>query len=156
MTFDWSKAQRLDVLHAAVVKEKEKQMTFKVTQSGWYRTRDGRLAEVVCNPKGQDRPCLGYVENELSFRSWFVNGHYHDKFPSADADLVEYLGKERPKQKKVVRMAPSLLCDQRGYYLISDHIHDSEKKARDWYKETFVRWLIDTPYAIDVEVPDNG
>ena len=131
---------------------------FKVESSGWYRTRDGRYAEVVVNPKVNPRSVFGCVENEHGFRTWYINGHYHDyTAPAVSIDLVEYLGKERPKQKKVVRMAPALILeDDGGYHVISREIYPTEQAAKNDHGDNFVRWLIDTPYAVEVEVPDNG
>jgi hypothetical protein len=57
-----------------------------------------------------------------------------------------------PKSKKIVRMAPALLCFN-GQYVIGDHLHPSEKKSMLYYGSDFVKWLIDT--GVDVEVDDE-
>lgn len=129
---------------------------FKVTESGWYRTRDGRDAEVVVNHNQNcAEPVLGYVVGGSTTRLWNLDGKYYFNHQSC-LDLVEYLGKERPKQKKVVRMAPALLKYISGDYRISVWLYESEERAKEAQGGMFIRWLIDTPYAIDVEVPDNG
>jgi hypothetical protein len=127
----------------------------KVEHSGWYRTRDGRLAEVVYNPRQNfgsfSRAAHGYIEGEGCTRMWAVDGHYCDyEGPSVGADLIEYLGKERPKQKKTVKMAPALV--RGGHYAVSNYFYESESKARTGCAG-FVRWLIDT-HAVEVEVDE--
>lgn len=150
---DWENAPRLDVLYAAMVREKEKQMTFKVTESGWYRTRDGRLAEVLFNKYIDYVP--GFFENSTILNQWDRDGrHAFPYTPVTDPDLVEYLGKERPKQNKVVRMAPALIKEG-GNYFVTGYVYHSAESANLHYPKEFIRWLIDS-HGIDVEVPDNG
>lgn len=130
-------------------------MTFKVTESGWYRTRDGGLAECVVADFEMEFPVRGYISN-FNLCAWNVYGKSaRDK--ERKYDLVEYLGKERPKQKKVVRMAPALILedpeDTGGYYSVSSEIYRSEESAKnDQGHDFFVRWLIDTPYELTVEI----
>lgn len=132
---------------------------FVVTESGWYRTRDGRLAEVVVLPfpTPSPYPVQGYVLatdcTGAVVAHWLRDGTNGDT--PRPYDLVEYLGKERPKEKKVVRMAPALL--KTGSSLLYSHevsfeLYDSQEKAKEDYPGQFVRWLIDTPYEISVEV----
>lgn len=72
-------------------------MTFKVEQSGWYRTRDGSFAEVLFNKHIDYVP--GFFENSTIMNQWDRNGrHAFPTTPVTDPDLVEYLGKERPKE----------------------------------------------------------
>lgn len=129
---------------------------FKVTESGWYRTRDGRDAEVVVSEYKGTHPVIGHIAGEYGgTRSWTLQGLWR---PDTDApvDLIEYLGKERPAQKKVVKMAPALtITTYDKIYAITDWLYSSEEKAREDNEEDFVRWLIDT-HSVDVEVPDNG
>jgi hypothetical protein len=59
------------------------------------------------------------------------------------------------KTVKTVKMAPALICYQ-GTYHVTSSLDLSEKDARSRHNDNdFVRWLIDTPYAIDVEVSFN-
>jgi hypothetical protein len=133
-------------------------MTFKVEQSGFYRTRDGRDAEVVVrktkNAKPFDIVATGFIgEDNSNSYLWQLDGRYYN-YNEDEVDLIKYLGKERPKQKKVVRMAPVLCFNHQDYWL-SDEFYESEMTARI-NQAFFVRWLIDTPYEISVEVPDNA
>lgn len=69
---------------------------FKVTESGWYRTRDGGLAECVVADFEMEFPVRGYISN-FNPCAWNVYGKSaRDK--ERKYDLVEYLGKERPKE----------------------------------------------------------
>lgn len=125
---------------------------FKVTESGWYRTSGGRDAEVVVNSEQKFvQPVIGYVVDGVVPQTWGRDGRMYKNF-GCSLDLIEYLGKERPRQKKVVKMAPAL-CENLDGFFISDQLFDSEEKARKL--SDFSRWLIDT-HAVEVEVPDNG
>lgn len=129
---------------------------FKVTESGWYCTRDGREAEVIVFPTRQRFNVYGYIFPCPTSESWDEMGFYDAACRQHQNDLVEYLGKERPKQKKVVRMAPSLFRLESNRFGTSTWLYQSEEHARQAQGDSFVRWLIDTPLAIEVEVPDNG
>jgi hypothetical protein len=122
----------------------------KVTESGWYRTRDGRLAEVVVSDFKHGRPVIGYIIGEGFYLQWALTGDCDAVIDHAD-DLVEYLGKERPKQKKTVKMAPALFYFD-GIYGVSTHLYKSEQQAKSQLS-IFVRWLIDT-HAVEVEVEE--
>jgi hypothetical protein len=125
----------------------------KVEQSGWYRTRDGRFAEVVVTKlEGSNYPVAGFIE-DVSFRhSWARNGSIaFDSSVLDPTDLVEYLGKERPKERKTVKMAPALFYAG-GYYGVTPCLYKSEQCARSQASE-FVRWLIDT-HSVTVEVDE--
>lgn len=75
-------------------------MTFKVEQSGWYRTRDGRLAEVVVTGLDSGRAVIGYIVDEDDAETWDRRGCYLNPNIDSEHDLIEYLGKERPREKK--------------------------------------------------------
>jgi len=130
----------------------------KVEQSGWYKTRDGRLAEVVvsdCVPNdfGTQYPVTGYIVKSGKF-SWTLDGtHQVYGNESVNRDLVEYLGKERPKERKTVKMAPAFCSDSRGIH-ISRELFRSRKEADEALGPYVLRWLIDTPYEIEVEVDE--
>lgn len=57
-----------------------------------------------------------------------------------------------PKPKKIVRMAPALSKSSNGYF-ITGTIFQSEEIAKE-RSTNFSKWLIDTPYAIEVEVDE--
>ncbi len=62
--------------------------------------------------------------------------------------LIEYV---EPKPK--VKMAPALIksiADSKRYYVTSD-LYASKDAAMNSHDKFFVKWLIDTPYAIEVD-----
>lgn len=125
----------------------------KVEHSGFYKIRDGRLAEVVMMPKSTMTKAVGVIDGYLT-QGWLENGHADGDF-SHPHDLIEYLGKERPKERKTVKMAPVLYIEDGDVYAISSSLYKSEESAREpYYKKSFIRWLIDTPMAIEVEVEE--
>lgn len=117
-------------------------MTFKVESSGWYRTRDGKLAEVVVNLKCASLPVIGYVLDKTCGDFWRSNGHCCDGRESP-YDLVEYLGKERPKQPKKFK--------------VKIRLYNNGEIVVDDLEECFVNVLrIVETREIEWEVPDNG
>ena len=122
---------------------------FKVEQSGWYETRDERIAEVVVNQDGGKFKVVGYVSGTTIIQTWQDNGHCMLDIETP-IDLIKYLGKERPKRKRVVKMAP-VLCENLDGFFISDQLFASEEKAK--MLSDFSRWLIDT-HAVEVEVEE--
>jgi len=124
----------------------------KVEHSGWYRTRDGRLAEVVISEYRGNHPVIGYIAGEDGgTRVWSIEGEWRLNFVSP-VDLREYLGKERPKQKKTVKMAPALCKNAEGEYVITTWLYQSEERAKN-NVFGFVRLLIDT-HSVEVEVEE--
>ena len=121
----------------------------KVEQSGWYKTRDGRLAEVIMMPKSTLYKAIGVIDGDIS-RVWLENGQL-DADLSHPNDLIEYLGKERPKERKTVKMAPALYKYTDGTYAVSSYMYKSESDAK--VCAGFVRWLIDT-HAVEVRVEE--
>lgn len=119
----------------------------KVENSGWYHTRDGRLAEVVVGPK-----ICGYIVGTVTCPLFWAEDGEGESL-SHKADLIEYLGKERPKQKKTIKIAPALMISY-GKYCVTGNLYDSEDKAKADCGRHFVRWLVDTPYEISVEVEE--
>lgn len=65
---------------------------------------------------------------------------------------AEFTEVKLAKQKKVVRMAPALVEYNKGHYCITETMFATNTEAEIINKPHFRRWLIDTPYAIDVEV----
>lgn len=62
-----------------------------------------------------------------------------------------------PKRLIPIKMAPALVKPKHDeHHGITLEIYASEEKAKKDYGESFVRWLINTPYELTVEVPDNG
>jgi hypothetical protein len=121
----------------------------KVEHSGFYKTRDKRLAE--CSFNQQNQSLHGYIEGSSGTYSWSKAGRCSGC--NEMCDVVEYLGKERPKERKTVKMAPALYCircDSRTF--ITPELYKSEQEAKNDIGKIFVRWLIDTPMAIEVEV----
>ena len=52
-----------------------------------------------------------------------------------------------PKKKK--KVAP-VLRYMNNTYLVSAPLFESEEEAKEWAEDKYVRWLIDTPYALEV------
>jgi len=71
---------------------------------GWYRTRSGEIAEVfqVLDARFKEEyPGRGFIGKHIY--SWTKLGdfHYHDPVATSE-DLIEYLGEDKPKEKKMV------------------------------------------------------
>jgi len=59
-----------------------------------------------------------------------------------------------PKVRKTIKMAPALCeFEESNTYYIAYRLFRSEEEARKAHTN-LVKWLIDTPYAIDVEIED--
>lgn len=118
---------------------------FKVLESGWYRTRDGREAEVVVNLNGGKFKVVGYISGATIAQSWQDNGYCMLDIKT-QGDLVEYLGKERPKEPKKYKTTVVLYEDGRatldGILCESHPLKPSPKVV----KTQVIEW----------EVPDNG
>jgi hypothetical protein len=123
----------------------------EVEHSGFYKTRGGDFAEVIINREGKP-PVVGYIVGFFN-GYWTLEGLWIDGEKSG-LDLIEYLGKERPKQRKTVKMAPALCQSVTGTRWLTDTIYASETQAKDDNAKSFVRWLIDTPYEISVEAEE--
>jgi hypothetical protein len=123
----------------------------KVEHSGFYKMRDGRLAEVVMMPKSPLYKSVGVIDGYAT-QVWLENGEL-EQDKSHPLDLVEYLGKERPKEKKTVKMAPALCKGPTETHWLTDNIYVSEEQAKDKCGSCFVRWLIDT-HAVLVEIDE--
>jgi hypothetical protein len=126
----------------------------KVEHSGWYRTKNGSLAEVLIGAR-----IFGHVVNlGVSPVFWTMEGASENC--SSIYNLIEYLGKERPKQRKTVKMAPALFksCSltnpgRKDGFFVTDQLYSSEEHARKDFPFSLVRWLIDT-HAIEVGVEE--
>jgi hypothetical protein len=125
----------------------------KIEQSGWYRTRDGRLAEVVVSNLKIEFPVMGYITSGTK-AAWNLNGQFSIDPITSGYDLIEYLGKERPKERKTVKMAPAVTShDRSGFYQTTSYLYSSQEEAKNDCGITFVRWLIDS-HAVEVEVKE--
>jgi len=125
----------------------------EVENSGWYRTRDGRLAEVVVHRSKRTSFCaVGFIEGDDESEGWTTEG-LSIIYETCVNDLIQYLGKERPAERKTVKMAPALFCINGVTYGVTSSLYKSEQHAKSQLSD-FVRWLIDTPMAVDVEVQE--
>ncbi len=88
----------------------------------------------------------------------FVNGFLvsEDDFSLYDMDGTRHTHMQLYKEpKKKVKMAPVLARLYGGELIISLTVYSSEQEARASCSDTFfIKWLIDTPYAIEVEVDE--
>ena len=74
---------------------------FTTVVPGFYRTRGGEIAEVVqiMNARLEERfPARG-----LGAERWQLSGDYYDYGRKSCYDLIEFLGTEKPKEKKMVK-----------------------------------------------------
>jgi hypothetical protein len=94
-----------------------------------------------------------------------LNGNLHYSYGStwsvSSEDLSDFDCYEtffKIQKKKIVRMAPALFYNARDL-CISHLCYASEDAAKNdierYLHIKFKKWLIDTPYAIDVEVEDE-
>lgn len=70
---------------------------------GFYRTHDGRIVEVLIIADARLKwafPIRGLLDG--SEHSWTSSGKYDDASRPHHADLIEYLGPTKPKQKRMV------------------------------------------------------
>lgn len=128
-------------------------MTLDCTKPGYYRTRDGRIAKVAGNNKDARlrHQVVGWLSDEMC--AWHADGSYSSVTLRLGLSLVEYLGPELPKPKRKVKVAPALFQIVCNYYYITHQCFSSETEARS-ATTGFIRWLIDTPYALEVEVDE--
>jgi len=60
---------------------------------GYYKTRDGRKARVICTDAPGGAPVVGYIIGETSsgyvnIRKWCVGGEYYSTGSKSDHDLI--------------------------------------------------------------------
>jgi len=75
---------------------------------GFYRTRDGELAEVVQILDVRiDQPVLGLIftntANPPEDEAWSLGGDYYYGDCSSRSDLITFLGAKKPREKKMVK-----------------------------------------------------
>ena len=69
---------------------------------GWYRTRDGGLAEVltIMHPRLEDEfPVNGFIRGDPEAEMWTFNGRAVRDDIQSQFDLITYLGTEKPKHR---------------------------------------------------------
>ncbi len=74
-----------EVTKAPEIKKEPKKPTVAITQTGKYRTRDGRLANIA--HIGRDS-AIGHIENVRGFSNWWNDGRYNEHCESNE-DIVE-------------------------------------------------------------------
>lgn len=143
----------MDAIHTSYRNEAvrgNKMTEFKVTESGWYGTRSGILAEVIVYPEGC-RDDLQFVEGYVDdmFRHyWTESGHcevYEDGATEENEfDLVVYYGKEKPKLPKRTKWINLYLNGKAEIYSTEDFANAAASPNRIECRK--IEW----------EVPDNG
>lgn len=120
-----------------------------IDKVGYYKTRKGSRVHVVGFSEVNTYPVIGvFVGSHSAPMMWTRQGEANIAVLNADNDLVEYIGE---RLKKKVKLAPAL-CHTFGDYYVENSMYASENEAKR--NKTFVKWLIDTPYAIEVEVEE--
>lgn len=134
-------------------------MTFKVDKDGWYQCRNPEwVAHVVVAHDLMEWSVTGFIYHDNAAASvdlWHSDGRYLFTEDN-QKDLITYLGTERPKQKRKVKMAPALLSRGELGYWITDRLYESEEQIKSELQHSqskLIRWLIDT-HALEVEVDD--
>lgn len=114
---------------------------------GYYKTRDGRKARVLCVDAPGNYPCVGYiVENgNVATVSWLADGsfRYYDGL-----DLIEPWTEPKPKKRIELRRALMRVVgvgvSELPYYI-------SEYTSSSSAGHGFIRWLDEDPLVIEVE-----
>jgi len=121
---------------------------FKSQAEVWQALLDGKT---ICNT---------YKKFKITDRTVFSSAINDNDWEECSLSFVGYNQFHIytvPKQKKIIRMAPALSkVDSSIYkYRVEDYLYASEHEAKIECGHDFVKWLIDTPYAVDVEVDDE-
>ncbi len=121
---------------------------FKNQAEVWQALLDGKT---ICNT---------YKKFKITDRTVFsstINDNDWEECSLSFVDYDQFHIYTEPKQKKIVRMAPALILAD-GDYFVGGNLFSSEKSAINYHARgslKFIKWLIDTPYAVDVEVDDE-
>lgn len=103
---------------------------------GWYRTRVGELAEVVQIMDARlksGHPAWGLLHT-ISF-NWTMDGLCYYPGREEPADLIEFLGAEKPREKKkMVKKAISIWANVSKRNNVSTHA--TKKQADDEYDDS--------------------
>jgi glucose dehydrogenase len=108
---------------------------FKSQRECWEALLAGKT---LVNLNGNKRKLSEFVTCELGF-------HYPTNFEH----FMEWSTYVEPKKK--VMIAPSLNKDDLGRYFITSTMHSSAEQAKHFSGKSFIKWMIETPYAIEVE-----
>lgn len=123
----------------------------KLEEGKYYRTRGGDKAKCIAvstQDHGEEYGALVISDDYAYPRPYTVEGRYvSNEMEHFDDIIAEW------KEKRTVKMAPALYQSAVGTYL-SYKFFESEEQARTYGSTSFVRWLIGTPYEIEVEVSE--
>jgi hypothetical protein len=139
-----------------------------IDKIGWYKTRAGALAYVgYIFPEyfKSDRCVAGYV-GKLK-RNWFTEGNLSVTGDANDDDLVEFIGPDKPKQKRMVEQTIDCFVnvygasDRRPFknnkYSIGElHLTESDAYLWDQYKKSISRAVpAKITFSMEEEVDEN-
>jgi hypothetical protein len=123
---------------------------FKSQAEAWQALLDGKTIYEVDEPHMTE--CYRIINGTVMYKvitsdmDWDQsNNRFH---------CYKSYGIYHEQKKKIVRMAPALIYRGEGYET-SNILFESVEEAGAWYDNDFRKWLIDTPYAVDVEVDDE-
>lgn len=123
----------------------------KLEEGKYYRTRGGDKAKCIAvstQDHGEEYGALVISDDYAYPRPYTVEGRYvANKVEHFDDIIAEW------KEKRTVKMAPALYKLTSGALCISGLIFESEDDARQRCVD-FIKWLIGTPYEIEVEVEE--
>lgn len=112
---------------------------------GYYKTRDGRKARVLCVDAPGKYPCVGYIDQSSEVRghySWALDGVYQSGNSSA-SDLIEPWTEPKPKKQITLRRA---FMGSGDHYKITIPVSWDLSGSSD-----FISWLDEEPMVIEVE-----
>lgn len=124
-------------------------------EPGFWKTRDGRKARVLCTDAPSLYPVRGYVLSAIGdcyTESWKLDGAANSE-ERDDRDLIEPWV-DAPKTKKV-KMAPAL-CRYTGYhdrYYVTGNLFETESLAKSICDDNFVCWPSHPDDLKEYEVP---
>jgi len=115
---------------------------------GYYKTRDGRKARVLCVDAPGDFPCVGYVlefDNlDISVKSWHKNGVFNSSQGTLKSDLIEPW--TEPKPKKQITLRRYLIRAINGTYYMTTLTTEDMSTASN-----FVCLLDEEPLVVEVD-----
>jgi hypothetical protein len=122
----------------------------KLEEGKYYRTRGGekvRCIAVSSQDYGEEYGALCKSQCHPIPWSYTIDGC----FVSTKQEHVEDIIAEW-KEKQTAKLAPAVFETMKGSFYVSDKLFESEEEARRYGIYPFVKWLIGTPYEIEVEV----
>jgi len=120
---------------------------------GFHRQKDGGVAQVTTIARGNG---VAGIDCDGEANIWDFDGECMNERAGPNYDLVEYLGeaiRAEAAAKKTIKLAPVLQKDQYGNYSLFDGLYATEGQAKAQTPD-FFHWLIDTSYAIQIEVDE--